>query len=108
MGRGEGEERAGCRCSMYCLIIASRGFRCQVGLFRTRSGMYAHHALHNAITLPLEPRVVELVCVGVGIAGTCSFSPNLGLVLAMVGGDPVGVNSGVGGIVIQIHFLLLS
>ena len=86
MGRGEGGERAGCGCSMYFLIIASRGFRCQAGLFRTRSGMYAHYALHNAITLLLEPRVAELVCVGVGIAGTWSFSPfagNLGLVLGL-------------------------
>ena len=31
---------------------------------------YAHDALHRAITLLLEPRVAELVCVGVGIAGT--------------------------------------
>ena len=31
---------------------------------------YAHDALQDDITLLLEPRVAELVCVGVGIAGT--------------------------------------
>ena len=52
---------------VFHLIIASQRFRYQAGQIQTR---YVHDALQDDITLLLEHRVAELVCVKVGIAGT--------------------------------------
>jgi len=56
---------------VFRLIIASQRFRPQVpGGSDSDAKRSSHDALQDDITLLLEPQVAELVCVGVGIAGT--------------------------------------